>query len=276
MKTISSLIFLLISSPAFAVDPYVISDSFPKVSGLVLTSTVSEGCSASVIAFEGYNPVDKAYVMTNGHCTGKGDYYGMYPDGDDVFQNAAPDLDAYLYSSGGKDIFQISPEKLVYGTMNTKDIAIYEMPSTYQDLINHGVTPLMVASKPNVQVGSTYSVLSAYWQETVSCEILNNNVPVLQEGPWTWTNAYRMNCKLRGGMSGSPLVDSLNQIVGIVNTGYENGEACTIMNPCEVATDGSNQVYTDAGYAMDISNLYTCLNSERRLDVNVPGCTLPK
>jgi hypothetical protein len=96
---------------------------------------------------------------------------------------------------------------------------------------------------------------------------------------WTWHDSirYDRSCEPTHGTSGSPLVDTgSGQIVGINNTGNDNGLMCTLNNPCEVAPDGSTAAYQGQAYGQATHWFTTCLTWWRTIDLSIPGCLLTK
>ena len=70
--------------------------------------------------------------------------------------------------------------------------------------------------------------------------------------------------------------DSSKEVVGVNNTGNENGKKCTMNNPCEVSTDGTITYEKGLSYGQQTSWLYTCLTAERKIDLEKSGCKLAK
>jgi hypothetical protein len=86
----------------------------------------------------------------------------------------------------------------------------------------------------------------------------------------------RPGCETIGGTSGSPIVAAGTlTVVGINNTGNENGEKCTMDNPCEVSRDGTVLAEKGVSYGQNIALIYSCLDSQLRLDLKLPNCRLP-
>jgi hypothetical protein len=80
-----------------------------------------------------------------------------------------------------------------------------------------------------------------------------------------------------GGTSGSPVIDPVSdQIVGINNTINEDGQRCTLDNPCEVDQNGNVTIHRGIGYAEETYLLDTCLDQGNVLDLNRSDCALPK
>src|SRR5437870_3712256 len=111
-----------------------------------------------------------------------------------------------------------------------------------------GVTPASAAaanfagtvalSNGHPTAGSAIDVVSGYWKRVYSCTI-DGFVYRLKEGSWTWKDSIRYTsaCQTIGGTSGSPIISG-GKVVGVNNTGNEDGERCTENNPCGVAEAG--------------------------------------
>ncbi len=69
---------------------------------------------------------------------------------------------------------------------------------------------------------------------------------------------------------------STGQVVAVNNTGNEDGETCTVDNPCEVDASGKVTVRQGINYAEETYNIPACFTSANVLSLNASGCTLPK
>ncbi|MBC7464820.1 MAG: serine protease, partial [Bdellovibrio sp.] len=78
-----------------------------------------------------------------------------------------------------------------------------------------------------------------------------------------------------GGTSGSPITKAGTKIViGINNTGNEDGQKCTMNNPCEIDLQGNITFTKGVSYGQQTYQIYSCLNTARELDLTVQGCLL--
>ena len=66
----------------------------------------------------------------------------------------------------------------------------------------------------------------------------------------------------------------LRNFIGINNTANDNGEKCTMDNPCEVAKDGTIFFEKGKSYGQQTFQIYSCLNSGGKFDLATPGCKL--
>jgi hypothetical protein len=119
---------------------------------------------------------------------------------------------------------------------------------------------------------------SGYWKQIWNCSI-NGFVPTLREDAWTFHDSirYSSGCNTTHGTSGSPIVDlNSGKVVGINNTGNDNGQMCTLNNPCEVDADGTTHAYQGQSYGQQVYWFTTCLNSTNTIDLSTTGCLLTK
>jgi len=77
------------------------------------------------------------------------------------------------------------------------------------------------------------------------------------------------------GASGAPIIsDESGTIVGIWNTWNETGRRCKLNDPCEVSKDGAVRVNHLRRYGQQTWKVYSCLNSQNKIDLSIPGCLL--
>jgi hypothetical protein len=94
---------------------------------------------------------------------------------------------------------------------------------------------------------------------------------------WKDSIRYTSECQTIGGTSGSPIVETATgKVIGINNTGNEDGARCTLNNPCEVAPDGTVTVRQGTNYGEETYLFYGCLVAGSEIDLAKPGCALPK
>jgi hypothetical protein len=239
-----------------------------------LNATIAlSNCSASLVRFPSSLDSDRAMMLTNGHC-----YEGGMPAAGVVLQNKKSNRSGTLLNSSGARLGTVRADQLIYATMTGTDVSLYRLSKTFTQLRNtFGVTALTISSAHPVD-GSTMFIPSGYWKRIWNCSI-NGFVTTLREDQWTWHDSirYSTGCDTIHGTSGSPVVDvASGQIVGINNTGNDNGQMCTLNNPCEVDPDGTTHAYFGQTYGQETYWFTTCLNSARQIDLTVTGCLLTK
>ena len=246
----------------------------PTVTAVSLASTIAlSNCSASLVRYPTSVNSDRAMMLTNGHC-----YEGGFLSAGQVLQNRASTRAGTLLSSSGSTLGRVRADRVLYATMTGTDVTLYRLTATYASLTSqYGVTALTIAAGHPVD-GSSMAIPSSYWKRIWNCSI-NGFVGTLREADWTWHDSvrYSAGCDTIPGTSGSPIVDTATgQIAGINNTGNENGEMCTLDNPCEVAADGTTTVVQGQSYGQQTYWFTTCLTATRAIDLNTPGCLLTK
>lgn len=231
-------------------------------------------CSGSLIILEGQSQNSKAFVMTNGHCV---DNNGGFLAPGEVWTNRASQRRMQVFNRN-MQLSAVTAEKLVYATMTSTDVAIYQLNTTYADITNRtGARPLLLApTRPTERIA--INIPSGYWDRNWKCEI-DGFVFAIREDAYTFSDSirYNANCDTIGGTSGSPLVEhGTRTVVGINNTSNESGARCTMNNPCEVDRAGNVTVIRNRSYGQQTYQLYGCFNERFELDLNLSSCELPK
>lgn len=228
-------------------------------------------CSGSIIKFSGMPDSANAIAMTNGHCIGD----LITPN--TKITNKIVNRNMRVYNRDQK-LIPIAASKVLYATMTNTDITLYELKSTYADLVKKGVDSFELETvHPNI--GTQMDIVSGYWDRGYRCNI-DNFIFQLREADWTMKDSIRYTdtgCDTIGGTSGSPIIQTgTRTVIGINNTGNESGERCTMDNPCEVDEQGNIEVKIHASYGQETYNIYTCLSLDFRIDLSKPGCELFK
>ncbi|ADB30655.1 hypothetical protein Kfla_1558 [Kribbella flavida DSM 17836] len=231
-------------------------------------------CSASLVRYAESVSTDKALVLTNGHC-----YEGGLLNPGVVLVNRASTRSITLLRPDSSAAGTVRASRILYGTMTKTDMLVYEVTESYATLKTRlNVSPLTLA-KQAPAAGAGMAVVSGYWKRIYTCSV-QATLPELREAGWTWKSSikYRQpGCETIGGTSGSPIVStSTGEVIGVNNTGNEDGARCTMNNPCEVDAAGNITVDQGAAYGQQTWWLYTCLTASRTIDLNKTGCQLVK
>lgn len=236
------------------------------------TSMVAlSNCSGAIVRWTTSQPSDTALMLTNGHCT---KFFGAK----EVIVNEPFVRDVDLLNADGSDKATIQTTTLLYGTMYKTDVSLYALGLTYQQLQDQYNEPAITigAAKASPKQ-QPIAVISGYWKLEYDCS-LNGFAYRLLENGWTWNNSLRYSddgCHVIGGTSGSPVLAASRIMIGINNTINEDGERCTLDNPCEKNRKGKITVHLNRGYGQEVWVFYTCLASDRTLDLSMKGCMLP-
>ncbi|MBY0517256.1 MAG: serine protease [Bacteriovoracaceae bacterium] len=283
MKFILSILALSLSMSAFAFKLPVGSfdalsvksiASFPAEEAPIFEGIVKlSNCSGSLVILDGMSTSSKALVLTNGHCLGGG---GFLKPGE-VVTNRATSRSMKVYDAQMK-LHKINAVKVIYATMTNTDVTLYELDQTYAQIqASSAVRPLLLASTRPL-APTKIDIPSGYWDRNWSCEI-DGFVFALREGDWTFTDSIRYDkgCDTIGGTSGSPIVEHGTRTqIGINNTSNEDGQRCTLNNPCEVDQAGRVVIVNKRSYGQQTFNFYGCMDAQFKLDLNLSSCELPK
>ncbi|MFE8942818.1 trypsin-like serine peptidase [Streptomyces sp. NPDC007856] len=254
-----------VAAPHTAVKPAVTVD----YAGTVALSN----CSGSVIRFPNSADSDPALVLTNGHCLESG-----FPNPGQVITGQSSSRSFGLLNSSGSRVATLRANQVVYSTMTDTDVTIYRLTTTYARIKSaYGISPLTV-NDTHPTAGTAIKVVSGYWKRTYSCSI-DGFVYRLKEGDWTWKDSVRYTsaCNTIGGTSGSPVIDTTTgKVVAVNNTGNEDGETCTVNNPCEVDESGNVTIHQGINYAEETYQIPACFTTGNKLDLSAAGCVLPK
>ena len=268
------------AAPAPAGAPAATTSSSPavaQVQAVGLASTIAlSNCSASLVRYPSSLDSERAMMLTNGHC-----YEGGFIPAGQVLVNRTSSRTGKLLNANGTSVATVRADRVLYATMTGTDVTLYRLSQTFSQIRNAtGLNAITIASSHPVD-GHAISIPSSYWKRTYSCAI-NGFVSTLREDQWTWHDSIRYlypnsTCQTIGGTSGSPIIDNASlQIVGINNTSNEQGQACTLDNPCEVNSDGSLTYTQGQNYGQETYWFTTCLTSTNTIDLNKTGCLLTK
>ncbi|MFE2726762.1 putative Ig domain-containing protein [Kitasatospora sp. NPDC059327] len=238
-----------------------------------LTSTIAlSNCSASLVRYPTSVDSDRALMLTNGHCL------PTMPSAGQVIQNQSVSRSGTLLNASGSSLGTVQADKVLYATMTGTDVALYQLTDTFASITSKYSATALTISDTHPVDGSSMFIPSSYWKQVWNCSI-NGFVDTLREDEWTWHDSlrYSAGCNTTHGTSGSPIVDAASKkIVGINNTGNDDGAMCTLNNPCEVAADGTTKATKGQSYGEETYWFTTCLGTGRAIDLNVSGCLLTK
>ena len=258
--------------------------------GIQKIGTEQADCSA-VLIDTGRSETEKAYVLTNGHCSHiEIEYIGTK----DVFINEETffAFTANFYFDSERKAVSFKGNKLVYLTMSGTDIAIYELDHTIADLKSRGFNFFKISKKIpkgnekviNVGMPMNHMPMNSMYIHYSECKLLGH--ASIKENVWSWPESLRHNCSAVGGMSGSPLIDiKTNEIIGLVNTVVEDEMMsepdCSMGKPCEIKLDKIEKIekistHPEFNYAQRVDKLALCFKENGDFDLNLESCKLAK
>lgn len=245
----------------------------PAVAVTYAGTVALSNCSGSVVRAPASQPNDPALVLSNGHCLETG-----FPAASEVVKDQPSTRSFSLLNAAGSKVGTLRASKISYATMTDTDVSVYQLTKTYAQIQSqYGITALTLNDNRPTQ-GSAIKVVSGYWKRTYSCAV-DGFAYRLKEGEWTWKDSvrYTSSCNTIGGTSGSPVIDTATgKVVAVNNTGNEDGGRCTDNNPCEVDENGNVTVRQGINYAQETYTLVPCIAPGNKIDLNSPGCVLPK
>ncbi|GAA3033903.1 serine protease [Kitasatospora albolonga] len=264
---------VLAGAPVLAATPASAAPSAPLAAVDFAGTVALSNCSGSLVRLPNSQAGDPALILSNGHCLDTG-----MPTAGQVLVNRSSSRTFSLLNSAGTKVATLRATKMVYGTMTDTDVSIYQLNTTYAAIkSSYNISPLTVsASHPTA--GTAIKVVSGYWKRIYSCNV-DGFVYRLKEGSWTFKDSvrYTSSCNTIGGTSGSPVVDAnTGQVVAVNNTGNEDGQRCTVNNPCEVDQAGNVTVRQGINYAQQTYLIPGCFGPGNVLNLSLAGCALPK
>lgn len=236
-------------------------------------------CSGSFIRFKNSQDSDPGIVLTNGHCAGGSSPFGGMLKPGEVYYRKARNFSMNLLDRGGRAITGLRSQNIIYATMTNTDITILELTQTYKQIRDVAHVEALTLADAKPAAGTSIEIPSGYWKRTYACGI-EAFIPTLKEGDWTFKDSLRYTasgCEVIGGTSGSPIVNvATGQVIAINNTGNEDGERCTVNNPCEVDDQGNVRIIKGRGYGQETYIIYSCVTASGKFDLANPGCVLPQ
>jgi Trypsin-like peptidase domain len=238
-----------------------------------LTATIKlSNCSASLVRYPTSRSTDRAMMLTNGHC-----FEGGFLAAGQVIVNRASNRRGTLRNAAGTAVATLTADRVLYATMTGTDVTLYRLTNTFAGIQSAtGISARTIAAS-HPAAGDTF-VPSGFFARVFNCDI-QTFVPTLREDRWTWHDSikYAAGCGTIHGTSGSPIVSvATGEVVGINNTANDNGQVCTLNNPCEVGPDGVPHATKGLKYGQETYWFTTCLTTQRRIDLNRPGCLLTR
>lgn len=258
----------------------------PALSALVVQDLQADGydyngisklnnCSGALVRYESSKPDDKAMILTNGHCVPAAG--GFIKPNAFLFNTAANRSFKFLKKDGSLGTASVNSTKVLYATMTGTDMALYQLALSFKEIEQRYDVDSLVLSNQHPVLNDAIEILSGYWQRGYSCHI-DRFIFKMQEDKYVWNDSIRYStdgCHTIHGTSGSPVLSkATHKVIAINNTGNDDGQKCTLNNPCEVSSGGEITYKKGLSYAQQTYIVYSCLNAKLEIDLAKPGCKL--
>jgi hypothetical protein len=199
------------------------------------------------------------------------------PDPGEVIVHRQSSRRFRVLGPNAENLGRVNASEVIYSTMTGTDMTLYLLNETYaQILSDYNVRPFTLSSA-HPTIGTPIEVVSGYWERGYTCKI-EFFAHELDEGGYAMFDSVRYSrpgCEVIGGTSGSPVIaQGTRNVIAINNTGNEDGERCTMNNPCEIDESGKVTYVQGYTYAQQTYLIYSCLNDQNQLDLNKTGCKL--
>lgn len=258
MRTIFLFLFTLLSSHMALAAPAAY-DAMAKI----------RNCSASVIQFEGQKDSDNVLLLTNGHCVSCN-----LSTTDAIINQPYSDVVTLYRGNTPLIVGSLSIDQIVYATMTNTDLAILRTDLSYQNLQDKLRLAPRKISNQLPEKNDAVSVTSGHLEQHYRCQV-DDIINAVREDQWQWHPAVRLKpseaCQIKPGASGAPVMNNEGKIVALINTGNQEGQSCTLNNPCEIDASGQISVNKGAVYAVDTRMLNACFpNGKLNLSEECP------
>jgi hypothetical protein len=261
----------LASALAFTVSPASAAPALAVPVDLTATIRLSN-CSATLVRYPTSQSTDRAMMLTNGHC-----FEGGFIAPGRVIINRSSTRRGTLLNSSGSSVLGLTADRVLYATMTGTDVTLYRLTRTFASIRSATGISARTISASHPVPGDTF-IPSGFFARIFNCDIARF-VPTLREDRWTWHDSlgFAKGCNTIHGTSGSPVISvATGEVVGINNTGNDDGEVCTLNNPCEVNPDGTTFAMKGLDYGQETYWFTTCLTASRTIDLNKAGCLLTR
>jgi hypothetical protein len=240
-------------------------------------------CSGALVRWANSRPADPAMMLTNGHCRNASDKAAANARFTrEVVVNQPDGRAVTLLDRAGDDLGVVRTRRVLYSTSFKTDVGLYTLRRTYGEIRDRFHLRALTLSSEAPGRHDTVLMPSGFSREQYRCD-LNGQAFRLFNDDFHWRHSIRLarssRCHTIRGTSGSPLIDPASrEVVGVnnaINVAADGTPRCTV-SLCEEAKSGAVSVHPHRRYAQQTWWLTTCVGADRRLDLALPGCLLPK
>lgn len=246
-------------------------------------------CSGSLVRWADSRPDDQAMMLTNGHCyqvlSKAGTVVGRsLAEGEatrDVIVDVPDSRKVTLLGRNGADRGVVRAQRLLYSTSYRTDVGLYLLRKTYAEIRAEFRVGSLTIADAAPGTAMRIQMPSGYSRRYYRCR-LDGSVRRLFNDDFEWRRSLRIagarTCRTVHGTSGSPMLDpATREVVGINNAINltEAPRGCRFAL-CEQNAAGEIKRRLGQRYGQQTWWLTTCVGTDRRIDLEVEGCRLPK
>ncbi|MGG5287799.1 trypsin-like serine peptidase [Pseudomonas shirazensis] len=210
-----------------------------------------------------------AYLVTAGHCVDRRN--GIIAGEQPITGNIA--FNYFVDTPQARKTFTL--KQRIWSSMQGTDLALLELDVTLAEVMASGVTPL-----PFAPPGPAPSAVQAIFATSAadaglrSAECRAQATAVAIEYPWVWRNVQQNDCPgIDEGASGSPVLDSEQRLVAVINSVVSATSAeCGLNTPC-LFDSGTPVAGVSSNVAMPVQRIRGCF-AEGRADLTLEHCQL--
>lgn len=217
-----------------------------------------------------------AQILTNGHCT--------LLNGIDPAESERTITFNYFKNTSEAERKKVKVKKTLYETEKKFDLSLLELDITYGELARLGIHPQTISQRAftvdttvtNYAIPSSQIDPKDAFLRSSSCSI-GKAVTIIDQHRF-WEHQNVINCSVTGAASGSPLVNSNGELVGMMNAAVAN-EPQSLQKKCYEETcefqGRSIPVVKPNNYGFDITFLHKCF-SRCQIRPQNSECPLPE
>jgi len=228
------------------------------------------GCTGVLLDVEG-PPDAPAYALTAGHCVG----YDRWLPNEISVGIVAPLPQFAANTFWDTRIISFPIDYVAYQTMHLRDIAVLRLRETNAEVLARSVIPLRIAQSAPAR-GEPISIVGHPNSGPLlrsRCE--NGERTYLAEDEFLFHETSNACAEIAPGSSGSPVLNTNNEIFGVLSTGAGSGRPCTLNNPCDLSQPELVNAATGTSYFADVARLGDCF-VDGRFELDAPECPLAK
>jgi hypothetical protein len=229
---------------------------------------LAEPCTAWLLDVPDAPERSQAFAVTTGRCAGSAGpdrvIEAQAVEGADVQFNAfAPLTSAVL-----PNLVTAPIEQVTYASSDGADLAVLRLGTSYGELADQGVRPIVVARPPGpgteiLVAGVPVDTITADQQYLRATRCAVGEAVEVAEQDWRWGQRMASDCQgMLGGSLGSPAFNPAGDVVAMVSTtsiGSDAGTQCADGAPCQVV-DGDPTFVADTTYLTSLNELGSCFS----------------